>query len=61
LNLRWSVFKVQREGTAGAAQPGDPPLDEYLQIAGLPFKMSPEMMAETAFFAVHESSFMSAE
>jgi hypothetical protein len=37
------------------------PLDEYLQIAGLPFKMSPEMMVETAFFGVHESSFASAE
>jgi hypothetical protein len=37
------------------------PLDDYLQITGLPFKMSPEMMAETAFFGVHESSFASAE
>jgi hypothetical protein len=35
-------------------------LDDYLQITGLPFKMSSEMMAETAFFGVHESSFASA-
>jgi hypothetical protein len=37
------------------------PLDEYLQIAGLPFQMIPQMMVETAFFGVHESSFASAE
>jgi hypothetical protein len=36
-------------------------LDEYLRIAGLPFKMSPEMMAETAFWGTHERSFKSAE
>jgi hypothetical protein len=36
-------------------------LDDYLQIAGLPFKMSPAMMAETAFFGLHEGSFASAE
>jgi hypothetical protein len=56
-------LKVQRDGTEGAAQRSREilPLDEYLQIAGLPFKMSPEMMAETAFFGVHESSFASAE
>jgi hypothetical protein len=63
LNLRRSVLKAQRNGSEGTAQRrGEiPPLDEYLQIAGLPFKMSPEMMAETAFFGVHESSFASAE
>jgi hypothetical protein len=56
-------LKVQRDGTEGTAQRNREilPLDEYLQIAGLPFKMSPEMMAETAFFGVHESSFASAE
>jgi hypothetical protein len=32
-----------------------------LRISGLPFKMSPEMMAETTFFGAHESSFKSAE
>jgi hypothetical protein len=56
-------LKAQRNGTEGTAQRSREilPLDEYLQIAGLPFKMSPEMMAETAFFGVHESSFASAE
>jgi hypothetical protein len=59
LELRRSVLKVQRDGTDGRAERSReiPPLDEYLQIAGLPFKMSPEMMADTAFFGVHESSF----
>jgi hypothetical protein len=57
LELRRSVLKVQGNRTEGTVQP----LDEYLQITGLPFKMSPEMMAETAFFGVHESSFASAE
>jgi hypothetical protein len=45
-------LKVQGDGSEGTAQRKREilPLDEYLQIAGLPFKMSPEMMAETAFF-----------
>ncbi|MDR1174556.1 MAG: hypothetical protein LBK83_03670 [Treponema sp.] len=56
-------MKVQRDGTEGTAYRNREilPLDDYLQITGLPFKMSPEMMAETAFFGVHESSFASAE
>jgi hypothetical protein len=56
-------LKVQRDGSEGAARRNREilPLDEYLRIAGLPFKMSPEMMAETAFFGVHESSFVSVE
>jgi hypothetical protein len=56
-------LKVPGDGTEGAAHRNREilPLDEYLQISGLPFKMSPEMMAETAFFGVHESSFASAE
>jgi hypothetical protein len=63
LNLRRSVLKVQRDGTEDTAQRNREilPLDDYLQITGLPFKMSPEMIAETAFFGVHESSFVSAE
>jgi hypothetical protein len=54
---------VQQDGTEGTVQRNREilPLDDYLQITGLPFKMSPEMMAETAFFGVHESSFASAE
>jgi hypothetical protein len=63
LNLRRSVLKVQGEGTEGTVQRNREilPLDDYLRITGLPFKMSPEMMAETAFFGVHESSFGPAE
>ena len=63
LNLRRSVLKVQRDESEGTGKRSREilPLDEYLQITGLPFKMSPEMMAETAFFGVHESSFASAE
>ncbi|MDR1147149.1 MAG: hypothetical protein LBK66_00810, partial [Spirochaetaceae bacterium] len=54
---------VQQDETARTVQRNREilPLDDYLQISGLPFKMSPEMMAETAFFGVHESSFASAE
>ena len=37
------------------------PLDDYLRITELPFKMSLEMMGETAFWGQHESSFKSAE
>jgi hypothetical protein len=57
-------LKVQGDGTEGAVPQRNGeiiPLDEYLQIAGLPFKMSPEMMAETAFWGTHECSFKSAE
>ncbi|MDR2053386.1 MAG: hypothetical protein LBP80_08225, partial [Treponema sp.] len=56
-------MKVQRDRDEGRTQRNREilPLDEYLQITGLPFKMSPEMMAETAFFGTHESSFASAE
>jgi hypothetical protein len=56
-------LKVQRDGTEDTVHRNREilPLDDYLQITGLPFKMSPEMMAETAFFGVHESSFASAE
>jgi hypothetical protein len=56
-------LKVQRDGTEGAVHRNREilPLDDYLQITGLPFKMSPEMMAGTAFFGIHESSFASAE
>jgi len=63
LNIRRSVLKVRRDGTEEATKRNAEiiPLDEYLRIAGLPFKMSPEMMAETAFFGAHESSFKSAE
>jgi hypothetical protein len=63
LNLRRSVLKVRRDKGDGTAQrnPEILLLDDYLQIAGLPFKMSPEMTAETAFFGTHESSFASAE
>jgi hypothetical protein len=55
-------LKVQRDGTEDTVHRNREilPLDGYLQIIGLPFKMSPEMMAETAFFGVHESSFASA-
>jgi hypothetical protein len=63
LNVRRSVLKVQGDDSGGRGQRNREilPLDDYLQITGLPFKMSPEMMAETAFFGVHESSFASAE
>jgi hypothetical protein len=63
LELRRSVLKAQGDGREGRVERTREilPLDGYLQIAGLPFKMSPEMMAETAFFGVHESSFASAE
>ncbi|MDR1029434.1 MAG: hypothetical protein LBL76_01020 [Treponema sp.] len=56
-------MKAQWDGTEGVERRNREilPLDEYLQISGLPFKMSPEMMTETAFFGVHESSFASAE
>ncbi|MDR1301678.1 MAG: hypothetical protein LBK43_04310 [Treponema sp.] len=56
-------MKVPGGGTEGRAERNWEilPLDDYLRITGLPFKMSPEMMAETAFFGVHESSFASAE
>jgi hypothetical protein len=55
-------LKVQEDGTDGAQRKGEIlALDEYLQIGGLPFKINPEMMAEMAFFGVHESSFASAE
>jgi hypothetical protein len=57
-------LKVQREGTERAAAQRNAeiiPFDEYLPITGLPFKMSPEMMAETAFGGTHECSFASAE
>lgn len=37
------------------------PLDDYLEITELPFKMSREMMGETAFWGQNESSFKSAE
>jgi hypothetical protein len=63
LNLRRSVLKVRRDRSGGTEQrnPEILPPDDYLQISGLPFKMSPEMTAETAFFGTHESSFASAE
>jgi hypothetical protein len=63
LELRRSVLKVQRDGTEDTVHRNREilPLDDYLPITGLPFKMSPEMMAKTAFFGVHESSFASAE
>jgi hypothetical protein len=54
LNLRRNVLKVHRNREIL-------PIDDYLQISGLPFKMIPEMSSETAFFGVHESSFASAE
>jgi hypothetical protein len=37
------------------------PQDDYLMMRELPFKMSREMMAETAFWGQHESSFKQAE
>jgi hypothetical protein len=37
------------------------PLDEYLKINTLPFKMSRPMMVEAAFWGQHESSYKSAE
>jgi hypothetical protein len=63
LTLRRSVLKVQREGTGGSGGRNGEiiPFDEYLRIAGLPFKMSPEMMAETAFWGTRECSFKPAE
>jgi hypothetical protein len=63
LNIRRSVLKVRGGKSEDTAQrnPEIVPLDDYLQISGLPFKMSPEMTAETAFFGTHESSFASAE
>jgi hypothetical protein len=62
LNVRRSVLKVQRDETEDTVHRNREilPLDGCLQITGLPFKMSPEMMAEMAFFGVHESSFASA-
>ena len=55
-------MKVQGEGTRESGHRNGEiiPLDEYLRIAGLPFKISPEMMAETAFWGTHECSFKSA-
>jgi hypothetical protein len=63
LTIRRSVLQVARSGTEESTQRHAEiiPLDEYLRISRLPFKMSPEMMAETAFFGAHESSFKSAE
>jgi hypothetical protein len=59
LAIKRSVLKVQQE--EGERHREIIPLDEYLGIAGLPFKMSRAMMAETAFWGQHESSFKSAE
>jgi hypothetical protein len=63
LNIRRSVLKVQQDGREGTVHRNREilPLDDYLPITGLPFKMSPAMMAETAFFGVHKSSFASAD
>jgi hypothetical protein len=63
LTIRRSVLPVERSESAESALRLAEiiPLDEYLRISGLSFKMSPEMMAETAFFGAHESSFKSAE
>jgi hypothetical protein len=63
LTIRRSVLPVARleSEEAGLRHAEIIPLDEYLRISGLPFKMSPEMMAETAFFGARESSFKAAE
>jgi hypothetical protein len=63
LNVRWNVLKVLGDGTEGRGQRNREilPLDDYLRITGLPFKMSPQMMAETVFVGIHESSLASAE
>jgi hypothetical protein len=37
------------------------PLDDYLKIAHLPFKMTPEVMLNTAFWAHGQSSYQEAE
>ena len=37
------------------------PLDDHLRITGLPFKMTPEMMLEAAFWAQAQSSYQEAE
>jgi hypothetical protein len=58
LNLRRSVLKVQRDGTEGRGQRNREilPLDDYLRISGLPFKMSPEMIAETWIFIIWQKT-----
>ena len=37
------------------------PLDDYLCLTGLPFKMTPEVMLNTAFWAQSQSSYQDAE
>jgi hypothetical protein len=37
------------------------PLDDYLHITNLPFKMTPEVMVEAAFWAQSQSSYQEAE
>jgi hypothetical protein len=63
LPVRRSVLKAEgnRTSAEGGRREEIIPLDDYLKITNLPFKMSREMMAETAFWGQHESSFKSAE
>jgi hypothetical protein len=63
LAVNRSVLKVEGGGNTGEKERNAEiiPLDEYLRISEVPFKMSREMMAETAFCGQHESSFKSAE
>jgi hypothetical protein len=49
------------KGQEGERNPEYIPLDEYLRIKGLPFKMTLAMMEEVTFWGQHESSFSSAQ
>jgi hypothetical protein len=63
LPVRRSVLKVEGDRTRGEEGRWEEiiPLDDYLRITEPPFRMSPGMMAGTAFRGRHESFFRSAE
>jgi hypothetical protein len=62
LRLVRSILKATRErGAEGERVHETVPLDEYLGIAGLPFKMTKQMMDETAFWGQNQLSFRMAE
>jgi hypothetical protein len=61
--LRPVILIKDEEGETMFAMKGRPvvPLDEYLQIGGLPFKMTEMMMDETAFMGQSQGSYKMAE
>jgi hypothetical protein len=57
--LRPAIQIKDEEGKTVFTLPGQPltPLDEYLKIDGLPFKMTELMMNETAFMGQSRASY----